>query len=57
MDQREYHTLILAGLLHDVGKLLKMTNPRDCDVSSILLFDPGEAIGQNGRSDHKPRAK
>jgi CRISPR-associated protein Csm1 len=22
MDQREYHTLILAGLLHDVGKLL-----------------------------------
>jgi CRISPR-associated protein Csm1 len=27
MDQREYRTLILAGLLHDVGKLLNKPDP------------------------------
>ena len=28
MDQREYRTLILAGLLHDVGKLLNKPDPK-----------------------------
>jgi CRISPR-associated protein Csm1 len=28
MKQKEYHTLILAGLLHDVGKLLNKPDPR-----------------------------
>jgi len=28
MNQREYHTIILAGLLHDVGKLLNKPDPK-----------------------------
>jgi HD superfamily phosphodiesterase len=28
MNQREYQTLVLAGLLHDVGKLLNKPDPR-----------------------------
>jgi len=56
MDQREYRTLILAGLLHDVGKLLNKPDPRGkkhAVYSVELLQEPRYAdLIQRRFSDH-----
>ena len=46
MDQREYRTLILAGLLHDIGKLLNKPDPKGkkhAVYSVELLQEPSYA--------------
>lgn len=39
VDQREYHTLILAGLLHDIGKLLNKPKPEEGKPHAVYSYE------------------